>query len=385
MSDRKPSTGPQFALVGDSAARAKATQRIRWGQLPEGVSEIPTNEAARHLGDAASAIRSQLSRRIVGMEGVIEHLLIGLFSGGHCLLVGVPGLAKTLLIRSLSELLSLDFTRIQFTPDLMPSDITGTEVLIENRSTGTRTYQFLKGPIFTNVLLADEINRTPPKTQSALLEAMEEGQVTSVGDKHQMDQPFFVLATQNPIEQEGTYPLPVSQMDRFMFFIWVDYPTEAQEHQIVRMTISRPPRPLESVLDRSRILQLIQAVRSLPTEHQITDYAIALTRAARPCMAPPDSEIREWVQWGPGPRGTQHLILGAKARALLHGRQRVLPEDVRAVLPAIFRHRVLMNYHAEVDGVTAEEVIRYLLDAVPAPDRRAVARPFVLDRYVKSS
>jgi len=319
------------------------------------------------------------------MEDVIDHLLISLFSGGHCLLVGVPGLAKTLLISSLSELLSLNFTRIQFTPDLMPSDITGTEVLIEDRVSGGRTYQFLKGPIFTNILLADEINRTPPKTQAALLEAMEEGQVTSVGDKHQLDPPFFVLATQNPIEQEGTYPLPVSQMDRFMFFVQVDYPTEAEEHQIVRMTISKQMATLSSVLDHTQIMRLLSAVRQLPVDTAVTGYAIALTRACRPSQAAADSDIREWVQWGPGPRGTQHLILGAKARALLHGRQQVLPEDVRAVLPSVFRHRILMNYHAEVDGVTAEVVIRYLLDVVPASDRRTVARPFVLSRYVKSS
>ncbi len=344
--------------------------RIEWGQPDRSVAPLPASEAARALGDAASQIKDQLGRRIVGMGDVVDHVLIGLFSGGHCLLVGVPGLAKTLLVSSLAELLSLDFARIQFTPDLMPSDITGAEVLIEDRASRARRFEFMKGPIFAHLLLADEINRTPPKTQSALLEAMEERQVTSAGRKHALEAPFFVLATQNPIEQEGTYPLPVSQTDRFMFKVVVDYPTFDEEYRLLRLTVSRAPRALDRVLDRTRILQLIGAVRALDIDRPVLEYATRLTRAARP-GADASSEVRDWVQWGPGPRGVQYTILGAKARALLHGRHRVLPEDVRAVLPATLRHRLLLNYHAEVDGITTNHVIAHLLERVSAPDRRA--------------
>jgi MoxR-like ATPase len=321
------------------------------------------------LGQARRDIRLQLARRVVGLDEVIDHVLIALFSGGHCLLVGVPGLAKTLLISSLAELLHLDFSRIQFTPDLMPSDITGAEVLVDDRTGGERHFEFLRGPIFANLILADEINRTPPKTQAALLEAMEERQVTSVGRKQQLAPPFFVLATQNPIEQEGTYPLPVSQMDRFMFLLEVGYPTEEQEYRIVRLTISRKAPALERVLERQQILQLIHAVRQLEVADPIIDYAVRLTRAARPGDASSMARVNENVRWGPGPRATQHLLMGAKACALLDGRTQVLASDIRAVVPACFRHRLLIHYHAEVDGETPAAIIETLLADVPAPDR----------------
>jgi MoxR-like ATPase len=325
----------------------------------------------REFAGTAERIRAELSRRISGLETVVDDLLIALLSGGHCLLVGVPGLAKTLLIQSLAELTDLDFRRIQFTPDLMPSDIVGTEVIVSDRDTGERTFKFMKGPVFAHVILADEINRTPPKTQAALMEAMEEQQVTSVGERYQLDAPFFVLATQNPIEQEGTYPLPAAQLDRFLFNIWLDYPDEIEEKAIVRLTTTRDHADLTPLLTREDILSLLRLVRTIPAPAPVMAYAVDLARRSRPRRPGAPDFVNEWVAWGGGPRAAQALIVGGKARALLHGRTEVLAEDLRAVAQPVFRHRLITNFQAEADGVTSESVIERLIEMTPAPDRHA--------------
>ncbi len=325
----------------------------------------------REFADTAEKIRGELAKRIVGLSGVIEELLITLLAGGHGLLVGVPGLAKTLLIRSLAELTDLSYRRIQFTPDLMPSDIVGTEVLVRGTGSASRAFTFRKGPIFAHVILADEINRTPPKTQAALMEAMEERQVTSVGKRYPLEPPFFVLATQNPIEQEGTYPLPAAQLDRFLLNIRLDYPDREEERRIVRLTTTRDPAPLSPLLCREEILSLLRLVRSITAPPAVMAYAVDLARRSRPGRPGSPDFVNEWVSWGGGPRAAQALVLGGKARALLHGRTEVLPGDLRAVAGPVFRHRIIVSFQAEADGVTAEEVIETLLAAVPAPDRPA--------------
>ncbi|HWP35871.1 MAG TPA: MoxR family ATPase [Thermodesulfobacteriota bacterium] len=310
------------------------------------------------------AIVAEVRKQIVGQERVIEELLVALFARGHALLVGVPGLAKTLLISTLAEVLDLRFSRIQFTPDLMPSDITGTDVLQEDRATGQRGFTFLKGPIFANVVLADEINRTPPKTQAALLQAMQEYKVTAAGWTYPLDLPFFVLATQNPIEQEGTYPLPEAQLDRFMFEIGVDYPSRDDEQAIVKATTSAYRAQLAKVLDGPRILRLQELVRRVPVADSVVAYAVALCRASRPSAPEAPAFVREWVAWGAGPRASQYLILGGKARALLHGRYAVAIEDVRALAPSVLRHRLVLNYRAESEGVRPLDVVARLLETV---------------------
>jgi MoxR-like ATPase len=339
-------------------------------------------ERIREFADTAESIRTDLAKRIVGLSGVIEDLMIALLSGGHCLLVGVPGLAKTLLIQSLSELVDLSFRRIQFTPDLMPSDIVGTEVLVRDSETGERAFRFMKGPVFANIILADEINRTPPKTQAALMEAMEERQVTSVGERYPLEAPFFVLATQNPIEQEGTYPLPAAQLDRFLFNVWLDYPDLADEARIVRLTTTRDPAPLSPRLSREEVLDLLRLVRAIPASPEVLAYGVDLARRSRPRRPGAPDFVNEWVAWGGGPRAAQALVLGGKARALLLGRSAVLPGDLRAVAQPVFRHRMIMNFQAEADGVTAPHVIRRLVETTPAPDRTeaAPARPGLLRR-----
>jgi MoxR-like ATPase len=296
--------------------------------------------------------------------------------------VGVPGLAKTLLIQSLAELTRLSFRRIQFTPDLMPSDIVGTEVLVHDADSGERFFRFMKGPIFAHIVLADEINRTPPKTQAALMEAMEERQVTSVGERYELEAPFFVLATQNPIEQEGTYPLPAAQLDRFLFNIWLDYPDLEDERRIVRLTTTRDAAELAPILDRQDILDHIRLVRSLSAPPRIMAYAVELARRSRPGHPRSPDFVAEWVSWGAGPRAAQALVLGGKARALLRGRTEVTAEDVRAVAPPVFRHRMILNFQAEADGVHVQDVIRRLLDTTPAPDRPA--RPLRRRRSILS-
>jgi MoxR-like ATPase len=326
------------------------------------------------LGEVAEKVRVQLKKKIVGLDGVIDDLLIAIFAQGHTLLVGAPGLAKTLLVSSLAQTLSLEFRRIQFTPDLMPSDITGAELIAPDPVTKERRFVFQPGPIFANVILADEINRTPPKTQAALMEAMEERQVSSGGKKYPLSPPFFVLATQNPIEQEGTYPLPIAQLDRFMFMTNVEYPTIEQEYDIVRLTTSGYSAALEPLVTKEEILDLHGLVRRVEISDDVIRYAMDLVRRTRVRTKNAPPFIREWLSWGAGPRATQFLLLGAKARAMLRGRPDARPGDVRAVAPAVLRHRILPSYHAEAEGVMADDIVLELLETTPAPDRRAVTR-----------
>ncbi|CAA9425478.1 MAG: C-compound, carbohydrate catabolism; transcriptional control [uncultured Phycisphaerae bacterium] len=312
-------------------------------------------------------MRAELGKVIVGQEAVIEELLVALFCRGHTLLVGVPGLAKTLLISTLAKTLGLSFNRIQFTPDLMPSDITGTEVIEEDKTTGGRILRYVRGPIFANVILADEINRTPPKTQAALLEAMQEHQVTAGGKQHRLPQPFFVLATQNPIEQEGTYPLPEAQLDRFMFNINVGYPSEEEEFQIVRMTTMSRTMNLQHVLSGEEIIALQEIVRKVPVADHVIRYALQFSRLTRKGEAGtqiPDF-VNDFVAWGAGPRASQYLIMAGKARALLKGRYHVSTEDIRQVALPVLRHRIVTNFNAEAEGVKSDTIVKKLIDHIP--------------------
>ena len=324
-------------------------------------------QAIEKLMTGRDLISEQLKKVIVGQEKAIDQILMAFFAGGHCLLEGVPGLAKTLMIKTLAQILNLQFKRIQFTPDLMPADITGTDVLEEERSTGHREIRFIQGPIFANILLADEINRTPPKTQAALLEAMQEYHVTAGGTMYNLEQPFFVLATQNPIEQEGTYPLPEAQLDRFMFKIVIDYPTEEEEVAIVSSTTSVDEPELETVLSGEDIIMLHQIVRRVSAADNVVQYAVKLARATRPKSKDAPDFIQQWVRWGAGPRAGQYLILGAKARGILRGRVNASIEDVKSVANAVLRHRVLTNFHAEAEGVDSDAIITRLLDTVQEP------------------
>jgi MoxR-like ATPase len=317
---------------------------------------------------AAAGIRDEVQKRIVGQTQVIDQVLMALVAGGHALLVGVPGLAKTLLIRSLAEAMHVGFRRIQFTPDLMPSDITGTEVMEEDAATGRREFRFVRGPIFANVVLADEINRAPPRTQAALLEAMQEHCVTAAGETMPLPEPFFVLATQNPIEQEGTYPLPEAQLDRFLFDIRVGYPDAREEIGILRATTGGEVPRLKPVLDGTQALALQRLVRDIPAAEPALAYAADLVRATRPGEAADQPPlVKQYVRWGAGPRAGQSLILGAKAHAMLEGRFAVAPEDIRRVAHPVLRHRVLLNFAAEAEGLSVERVIDELLEVVPAP------------------
>ncbi len=314
---------------------------------------------------AHDRIRKELAKVVVGQERVVEELLIAMFCRGHCILEGVPGLAKTLLIRTVADTLRLKFSRIQFTPDLMPSDITGTEVIEEDKASGARSLRFMRGPLFANVILADEVNRTPPKTQSSLLEAMQEHQVTAGGVTHSLPKPFFVLATQNPIEQEGTYPLPEAQLDRFMFKILVDYPSEDEEFEIMKLTTAATPVAVEPQLGAEEILQLQRIVRRVPCSDHVIRYAMSLTRWTRRGGGDVPKFIEDYVAWGAGPRASQHLVMAGKARALLHGRYYVSTEDVQQVAYPVLRHRILTNFNAEADGIGSNEVIGLLLKEVP--------------------
>ena len=320
------------------------------------------HQAVERLDQAYRKISNELGKVIVGQRRVIDELLIVLFAGGHCLLQGVPGLAKTLMVRTLADALNLSFNRIQFTPDLMPADITGTDVIQEDKGTGAREFRFLGGAVFANVVLADEINRTPPKTQAALLEAMQEHQVTAGGKRHKLPDPFFVLATQNPIEQEGTYPLPEAQLDRFMFEILVDYPSEEEEFELVRKTTSDDATPIEKVLSHAEVAQLQQVVRRVPVADHVIRYAMQLARLTRRQQPDVPSFIRDYVSWGAGPRASQYLVLGAKARAMLKGRAFANTEDVREVAAPVLRHRIITNFNAEADGVTPDGIVRRLTE-----------------------
>jgi MoxR-like ATPase len=318
----------------------------------------------------AARLREQLARAIVGQRAVVDEILTAFIAGGHCLLRGVPGLAKTLLIKTLARAVDLKFSRIQFTPDLMPSDILGTEVIDEDRATGHRHIRFIPGPVFANVILADEINRTPPKTQAALLEAMQEYQVTVNGVRYPLERPLFVLATQNPIEQEGTYPLPEAQLDRFMFNIVIDYPTAADERQILASTTTDEEPEIATVAGAADIEAMRHLSRDVPAASNVIEYALRLTRASRPAGDEADrvpSDVRRWVRWGAGPRAGQALILGAKARALLDGRTVASPADVRAVALPVLRHRLVLNFQAEADGIDGDQLVGRLLESVPEP------------------
>lgn len=318
--------------------------------------------AAQNLVQACSKIREQVARIVVGQDAVIEQLLIAILSRGHCLLEGVPGLAKTLMVRTLAESMDLQFRRIQFTPDLMPGDITGTEIIQEDPQTGHRSFVFEKGPVFTQMLLADEINRTPPKTQAALLEAMQEHEVTAGGTTYRLDEPFFVLATQNPIEQEGTYPLPEAQRDRFLFHVVVDYPSRDQESEIVDRTTSTFNAAVDAVVTGEEILQFQRTVRRVPLPPHVKDWVLDTVRAIRPKDPNCKAWTKELVEWGPGPRASQQLVLAAKARALLEGRPHVTIDDVQTLAHPVLRHRIVPTFAAEADGITVDDLITRLID-----------------------
>jgi MoxR-like ATPase len=321
-------------------------------------------ETLGRLGEARDSLRRQIASRIVGQDRVVEELLITLFAGGHVLLEGVPGLAKTLLVSTVSQALSLEFHRIQFTPDLMPSDVTGSEILEEDVTTGHRAFRFVRGPIFSNIVLADEINRTPPKTQAALLQAMQERQVSIMGETHELPAPFFVLATQNPIEQEGTYPLPEAQLDRFMFNIRIDYPGFDEELQIVHRTTQAEVGAVEAILDGEEIRRLQELVRSIPVAENVVERAVRLVRLTRANEEGADPRAREFLSWGAGPRAAQYLVMGAKTRAALEGRPTPDLEDIAAVARPVLRHRLVTNFHAEAEGIQVDALIGELLSAV---------------------
>lgn len=327
-------------------------------------SEDKDLELVEKITQARKLILEELHKIIVGQDRVIEHLLISLFARGHSLIVGVPGLAKTLLVSSLAQILDLEFKRIQFTPDLMPSDVTGTEVIEENVSTGERTFRFVKGPIFANIVLADEINRTPPKTQAALLQAMQEYKVTVAGQTYPLPSPFFVLATQNPIEQEGTYPLPEAQLDRFFFQINISYPEENEEEKIIEQTTSLYQPNLKKMLNANDVLSLQEIVRKVPVSDYVNKYTVGLIRATRSNDSVAPQFIRQYVTWGASPRAAQHLILAAKTRALLEGRYAVSVEDINFLLPPVLRHRLILNFNAEAERITTEEIIHRLLETI---------------------
>ncbi len=342
---------------------------------PSSHSTLPIEaQAVRELATAYEQMTEQIGKVIVGQKHVVEQLLMALFSRGHCLLEGVPGLAKTLLVSTVSKILHLSFKRIQFTPDLMPADITGTDILQDDPETNRRKFMFLQGPIFANMVLADEINRTPPKTQAALLEAMQEHHVTAGAHTYHLPEPFFVLATQNPIEQEGTYPLPEAQLDRFMFNIVVGYPTRGEELQIMKQTTSTQRSDLQAILDNKQILRLQEVVRQIVVADHVFAYAVDLVRSTRPRETGVPKFVPELIAWGAGPRASQFLVLGGKARAILHGRMHVTTEDIREVAYPVLRHRLVTTFNADAEGITRDQIIKRLIDATPLPQEEAVAR-----------
>jgi MoxR-like ATPase len=316
------------------------------------------------LKESISLIKSEIAKVIVGQDDTVDHLLISLLSRGHCLLIGVPGLAKTLLIKTLANVIDLKFNRIQFTPDLMPSDITGTEIIEEDPITKKREFRFISGPIFANVVLADEINRTPPKTQAALLEAMQEHRVTIAGKSYILDEPFFVLATQNPIEQEGTYPLPEAQLDRFMFNLWLDYPSYNEEVEIVRTTTSQYQQKLNKVVNAEQLIVFQDLIRKVPVADNVIEWAVNFVSKTRPNGESSPKFVKDWVRWGAGPRASQYLILAAKTKAVISGRFTPNIDDVKSVLIPVLRHRIIVNFNAEAEGMNTVSVIKKLLDEV---------------------
>ncbi len=333
------------------------------GERAASEDDAPELALLERLGEARAAVEAEVARRVVGQSEIVEKLLVTLLAGGHALIVGVPGLAKTLLVSTLAEALDLDFRRIQFTPDLMPSDITGTEVLEEDPASGRRRFKFVRGPVFANVVLADEINRTPPKTQAALLQAMQEGEVTVGGETFTLDRPFLVLATQNPIEQEGTYPLPEAQLDRFMFELRIGYPSHEEERRVAALTSAEEEARVDPVLGREDLRSFQALVRRVPVAPSLLDFAVRLCRSTRPEGSDAPDFIRRTVSWGAGPRASQHLVLAAKARAALHGRPVPNLDDVRALAPDVLRHRIVPGFEAEAEGLGADELARRLVDA----------------------
>lgn len=325
---------------------------------------VRDGEAIERLQDAYKNIVNEIGKVIIGQRSIIDQLIVSLLSKGHCLLIGVPGLAKTLLISTLARVIDLKFNRIQFTPDLMPSDITGTEIIEENITTGRKTFKFVRGPVFANIVLADEINRTPPKTQSALLEAMQEHKVTALGETYTLDEPFFVLATQNPIEQEGTYPLPEAQLDRFMFNLWMDYPSNSEEIDIVKSTTSAYEADLHKVLTAEEIILFQNLVRKVPVADNLIQFAVGLVAKTRPDYDGSPKFIKNWISWGAGPRASQYLILGAKARAALDGRPTPDIDDVKAVVKPVLRHRLVVSFNAEAEGVTVLNIVDKLIETM---------------------
>ncbi len=345
--------------------RAKTKYFLGNQIIRQTLKEQQTNndvELVSKLNDSVKKIKSEIAKVIVGQEKVIDELLISLLCKGHCLLVGVPGLAKTLLIKTLAEVLDLKFSRIQFTPDLMPSDITGTEIIEEDSVTKQRSFRFVRGPVFGNIILADEINRTPPKTQAALLEAMQEHKVTAAGATYNLDEPFFVLATQNPIEQEGTYPLPEAQLDRFMFNLWLDYPSYKEEIEIVKSTTSQYQAGLSKVVSAAELLLFQDLVRKVPVADNVIEYSVNLVNKTRPKHNENEKFIKDWISWGAGPRASQYLILAAKAKAIIDGRYTPNIDDIKSAVVPVLRHRIIVNFSAEADGITSVEIIKKLLE-----------------------
>jgi len=324
-------------------------------------------EAIESLRQAKAILMEEIAKQIVGQEQIVEDMLTVMFSQGHCLIIGVPGLAKTLMVRTIATVMNLSFSRIQFTPDLMPSDITGTEI-IDDAGTGKREFRFIPGPVFANIVLADEINRTPPKTQSALLQSMQEYTVTVAGKTHDLPKPFFVLATQNPIEQEGTYPLPEAQLDRFMYNIYITYPTPDEELKIAKTTTSEFEPDLQKVVTGDEILELQRIVRRIPISDYVAQYAVNLTRSTRPVDEIAPEFVKEFVEWGAGPRAVQYLILGAKARSILRGDMNVSIDDIRSVAHLVLRHRIITNFNAEAEGKDSMDIINMLLESVSEPE-----------------
>ena len=353
-------------LSGPTAAAAAMTPIVGAGG-----AEMTDLESVKALKDAYDALRAEIATVIVGQDKVVEEILIAIFAKGHCLLEGVPGLAKTLLISSLAKCLDLSFKRIQFTPDLMPSDITGTEVIQDDKATGERVFRFIRGPIFCNICLADEINRTPPKTQAALLEAMQEKSVTVAGQQHKLALPFFVLATQNPLEQEGTYPLPEAQLDRFIFKIFVDYPSDSEELEIMRRVTTPSKVQIKPVITGEQISALQDIVLRVPVADHVFNYAKKIVRSTRPAMGEAPDFIKNWISWGAGPRASLNLILAGKARAILNGQFHVSCEDIEAVAPSVLRHRIACNFTAQAEGITSDKVIEKLLQSIPKTEKLA--------------
>jgi len=343
------------------------------GQKETAGAAMSDMDAVKHLKAAYEALKQEVAMVIVGQDKVVEEILIAVFSKGHCLLEGVPGLAKTLMISTLAKCLDLSFKRIQFTPDLMPSDITGTEVIQDDKTTGERVFRFIKGPIFCNICLADEINRTPPKTQAALLEAMQEKSVTVAGTQHKLALPFFVLATQNPLEQEGTYPLPEAQLDRFLFKIFVDYPSDAEELEIMKRVTTPNKVTIKPVLNGEQISLLQEIVMRVPVADHVYHYAKKIVRSTRPAMGEAPDFIKNWINWGAGPRASLNLILAGKARAILNGQFHVSCEDIEAVAPSVLRHRIACNFTAQAEGITTDKVIEKLLQSVPKTEKLSAA------------